>query len=160
MSQILPESFAPDRPYRISRIVGWGDCDPAAIVYTPRFLDWSMEAAEGFFREIIGTDWYQLRVTHGMGSPSVSIKMDFQKPLYAGEAFDVEVRVAKLSRATITFAITGRNKAGESCFTTELVSCLIEAKTFRSATIPDKFREPVARYIAATASPAPGDTAA
>lgn len=160
MSQILPESFAPDRPYKISRIVGWGDCDPAGIVYTPRFLDWSMEAAEGFWRDIIGADWYALRTQHGMGSPSVSIHMEFQKPLAAGESFDVEVRIPKLSRATITFALTGRNKAGESCFTTELVSCVIDAKAFRSATIPDKFREPVARYIAATASSAPGDTAA
>ena len=147
-------------PYTVRRIVKWGECDPAGIVYTPRFLDWVLEAAESFFAEVVGVDWFQLKQTHGLGSPSVSTTIDFRKPIKHGEPFTIEVLVKKLSRSTITYAMRGRNGAGELCFAAELVSCIIDAARVKSVSIPDVIRQPILDYQAATAALLEGDITA
>lgn len=139
-------------PYTVRRVVKWGECDPAGIVYTPRFLDWVLEAAESFFAEIIGVDWFQLKTTHGLGSPSVSTTLEFRKPITHGEPFTIEVLVRRVSRSTITYAMRGRNAAAELCFRAELVSCIVDAQKVKSVTIPDAIRQPILNYQTATAA--------
>ncbi|MGA8291299.1 MAG: hypothetical protein WB820_02120, partial [Rhodoplanes sp.] len=34
--------------FTVRRIVNWGDCDPAGIVYTPRVLDYVCETIDAF----------------------------------------------------------------------------------------------------------------
>jgi len=142
--------FSPDHPYTQNRVVQWGECDPAGMVYTTQFLDYVMETVEGFFRDVIGFGFLEMHKKHGYGSPTISTKLDFQKPLRGGDPFMVELRIAKLSRSTITYDIKGRNKAGEVCFTGAHVSCIIDEKIVKSVEIPDVIRAPIERYIAAT----------
>ncbi|MBP7065580.1 thioesterase family protein [Ferrovibrio sp.] len=142
--------YSPDRPFTVARVVQWGEADPAGIVYTTQFLDYVMETVEAFWRERIGVSFYQLHQQHHLGSPTVSSRLDFQKPLRSGEAFTVELRIPRLSRSTITFSILGRNLAGEGCFTGELVSCIIDDQKVRSVAIPDWIRQPIETYRAAT----------
>jgi len=148
----LPPPYTPSRPFAVERVVQWGEADPAGIVYTTQFLDYVMETVEAFWRNIIGISWYQLHQKHHLGSPTVSTKLDFQKPLPSGEPFTVELRIPRISRSTITFTLIGRNKAGEGCFTGELVSCIIDDQAVRSLHIPDWIRNPIQAYQAATAA--------
>jgi 4-hydroxybenzoyl-CoA thioesterase len=145
-------------PYIIRRTVKWGECDPAGIVYTPRFLDWILEAAESFFADIVGVDWFQLNQRDGLGSPSVSTKIDFRKPIKHGDPFSICVLVRKLTRSTITYVMRGRNGAGELCFEAELVSCIIDHRKMKSVSIPDHIRQPILDYQAATAAILKGET--
>ncbi|HEX6957407.1 MAG TPA: thioesterase family protein [Ferrovibrio sp.] len=151
---------APPNPYTVRRIVKWGECDPAGIVYTPRFLDWVLEAAESFFAEVVGVDWFQLNQKYGLGSPSVSVKLDFRKPIQFGQPFTIEVLVRRLSRSTITYAMRGRNGAHELCFEAELVSCIVNHAQMKSVAIPDDIRQPILAYQAATAAVLEKDAAA
>lgn len=145
-------------PYTVRRTVKWGECDPAGIVYTPRFLDWVLEAAESFFADIVGVDWFHLNQRDGLGSPSVSTRIDFHKPIKHGEPFTIEVLVRRLSRSTITYAMRGRNGAGELCFSAELVSCIIDNARMKSVTIPDHIRTKITDYQAATAALLEGES--
>lgn len=145
-------------PYTIRRTVKWGECDPAGIVYTPRFLDWILEAAESFFADVVGVDWFHLNQRDGLGSPSVSTRIDFHKPIKHGEPFTIEVLVRKLSRSTITYTMRGRNGAGELCFSAELVSCIIDNARMKSVSIPDAMRARITEYQAATAALLEGET--
>lgn len=147
-------------PYIVRRIVKWGECDPAGIVYMPRFLDWVLEAAESFFADVVGVDWFQLNKRYGLGSPSVSTKLDFRKPIQFGQPFTIEVLVLRLGRSTITYAMRGRNEAGELCFEAELVSCIVDHSRMKSVNIPDHIRQPIMAYQAATAAILEKDTAA
>ncbi|MBP6819512.1 thioesterase family protein [Ferrovibrio sp. MS7] len=147
----VPPPYSPDRLFAIERVVQWGEADPAGIVYTTQFLDYVIETVESFWREQIGCSWYHLHKRHNLGSPTVSSKLDFQKPLRAADPFTVELRIPRLTRSTITFHIVGRNAAGESCFTGELVSCIIDDQAVRSVTIPDWIRQPIEAYRTATA---------
>lgn len=143
-------SFGPDRPFSVPRIVQWGECDPAGMVYTTQFLDYVMETVEAFWRETTGIWFLRLHKEFGLGSPTVSTKLDFQRALKGGDPFTVELRIEKISRATVTFDIKGRNAAGEVCFTATHVSCVVDEKILKSVEIPDMIRGPFEAYRKAT----------
>ncbi|MCW0233224.1 MAG: acyl-CoA thioesterase [Ferrovibrio sp.] len=142
--------YTPDRPFAAARIVQWGECDPAGMVYTTQFLDYVMETLEAFWRDVIGYSFLRLHKELGFGSPTVSTKLDFQRALKGGDPFTVELRVEKLSRSTITYDFKGRNAAGEVCFTGTHVSCIVDEKILKSVEIPDTIRGPIEAYRRAT----------
>ncbi len=150
MTDSAAQAFAPDRPFSCPRIVQWGECDPAGMVYTTQFLDYVMETLEAFWRDIIGYSFLRLHKELGLGSPTVSTKLDFQRALKGGDPFTVELRVEKLSRATITYEFKGRNAAGDVCFTCTHVSCIVDEKILKSVEIPERLRSPIEAYRQAT----------
>lgn len=133
-------------PYRIRRRVKWGETDPAGIVYTPRFLDYAVEALESWFADIVGVDWYGLRVKHGLGSPLAHASLDFHKPLFPHDEFDVGLILLEIGRSSITVRIEGRNLAGDLCFSGRLVSVIIDAARIKSHAIPPDFRARIEKY--------------
>ena len=143
-------AYTPDDPFYAERIVQWGKCDPAGMVYTTQFLDYVMETLEAFWRQVVGFDFQQLHLRHGLGAPTVRSHLDFQRALKAGEPFRVELRIASISRATIAFEFRGVNMAGETCFTADHVSCIVNAAKLKAESIPPFIREPMQAYQQAT----------
>lgn len=92
-------------PYVYRRRVRWGDSDAARIAYTVRFFDYAMEAIEGWFDDVLGSDWYISNTQHGLGSPFVHVEMDIQAPLRPREMVNVKVLVADTGRSTIRFRV-------------------------------------------------------
>lgn len=139
-------------PFTMRRTVKWGETDPAGIVYTARFLDYTVEAVEAWFTEIVGIDWYRLKAEMGLGSPMAHASLDFRKPLFPAEEFTVEVWVMEVGRAATTFKILGRNLAREICFEGKLVSVIIDAERIKARTMPDDFRARIEAYRQACAA--------
>ncbi|WP_300297305.1 thioesterase family protein [Ferrovibrio sp.] len=149
----IAAAYGPDRLFTVDRIVQWGECDPAGMVYTTQFLDYVMETLEAFWREVIGLDFLSLHRKLRLGSPTVGTKLDFQRALKGGDPFRVELRVEKISRATVTYDIKGRNAGGEVCFTATHVSCIIDEIKMKSVDIPERLRGPIETYQRATTAP-------
>mgnify|MGYP000294528357 CR=1 FL=1 len=102
-------------PYLHWRRIPFGHTDAAAIVYTPRFSDYCMEAVEVWFRDCIGIDWYRINTELGWGTPVVHMELDFKAPLKGGDRLGIVVRVAGIGRSTVTVALEGiRELSGES----------------------------------------------
>ena len=95
-------------PYVHSRTIPFGDTDAAAIVYTPRFSDYCMEAAEVWFREAIDYDWYRMNTESSKGTPVVNMEIDFMSSLKGGDKLGVEVNVLKIGRSTVTLKLVGK----------------------------------------------------
>lgn len=87
--------------YRHEVTVGWGDCDPAGIVYFPRFFEKFHEAMEGWFGGALGLPYDTLIVGRKLGLPSVHTEADFRAPCRFGDRLVVELRVARLGRSSI-----------------------------------------------------------
>lgn len=136
-----------DVPFTIRRRVTWGETDPAQIVYTPRFLDYAVEAFEAWFAAIVGVDWFRLRTDYGMGSPLVHASLDFFRPLRPHQEFALTVLVEKAGRSSIPARVEGRDMDGEICFEAHLVSVLIDVATFKSHPIPPDFKSRIEAYI-------------
>lgn len=128
------------------RIATWGECDPAGIVYTPRFADWTVEALELLFSSTLGMPWVQLHRSLGLGSPMVSLKIDFTGSVRPGDEVDIHLRVVKVGRTSLTAGITG-SVHGKQCFKSEITTVFVDAKTNVPAPIPQSIRERLSSVV-------------
>ena len=135
-----------DVPFVLRRRVQWGETDPAGIVYTARFLDYAVEAAEAWFSATVGYDWFKLNRELGIGSPMAHASLDFLQPLFPAEDFTLTVLVEAFGRSSITLRIAGRNLKGETCFQAKLVPVLIDPAKLKSRPMPADFAAKIAAY--------------
>jgi 4-hydroxybenzoyl-CoA thioesterase len=132
-------------PFTFRRRVAWGDSDSARMVYTGRFLDFAMDAADAWWQAVTGYDWHALHVKLDHGGPAVHVDLDFSRAVYPGDELDCVIRLGRLGRSTVAVAIQGE-VAGAPCFTGNLVSAFIDAKAMKSVPLPDDFRRNMERY--------------
>lgn len=146
----LPDRPVATVPYVHRRIIHWGDCDPAGIIYTPRFLDFALEAVEGWQRQVLGLDWYKLKSELGMGMPIVHASLDFLDTVKPGEELDIEVLVTRLGRSSIEFRLTGRTAPEQDSFTCTLISTVVDDSLYRAIPVPPELRQRIEDYIQAS----------
>lgn len=138
-------------PYIHWRTILFGDTDAAGIVYTTRFTDYCMEAAECWFRDYLEIDWYQLNVEQAMGTPVVHMRLDFMASLIGNDKLGVEIRVSRVGTSTVTLEFEGiRQRAGEEqstkTFTATIIFCFFSNEIDGATAIPDRQRHLLAHY--------------
>ena len=92
-------------------LVEWGDCDPAGIVFYPRYLKWFDACTSGLFAHG-GIPVQSLFKAHGIiGAPVVDLKTRFLVPSTYGDELLVRSSVLELRRSS--FLIQHRLFKGE-----------------------------------------------
>lgn len=89
--------------FRSKLKIRFGDIDRAGIVYYPRFMHYFHVALEEFFAGELGVEYHTVVDTHRIGLPTVHLESDFSRPFSYGDNIEVEVRIRKLGRTSITF---------------------------------------------------------
>ncbi len=80
----------------------FGDCDPAGIMYFPRFYDLFHQAMENWFGEL-GFPYAALIQERKIGFPAVRSGATFERPCAFGSLVYIEQRVAAMSTRSLTF---------------------------------------------------------
>ena len=94
--------MTPILPFRAQRLVRFADCDPAGIVYFPRYYDFFHGALEDWFAGALGIDyWAMLRKQH-LGLPAVHTECDYRRPSRMGDRLDIAVLIERIGGASIT----------------------------------------------------------
>ena len=129
-------------PFVETRRVRWGEADPARIAYTPRFLDYAMEAIESFLTDRLGASFYEFNMDHGWGTPFVQVELNFRSPLTPRDMLATEVRIARLGGSSVTFAVTGRVEDRIS-YDGRLVCAFVDTTgpALKPIAIPPRYRE-------------------
>jgi 4-hydroxybenzoyl-CoA thioesterase len=85
---------------RRERLIEWGDCDPARIVFNPRYFEWfdgctaHVFAAAGFPKESL------FKRYRFAGWPLVETRAKFLKPCRFGETVIIETSVVAFRRSS------------------------------------------------------------
>ncbi|WP_283176611.1 thioesterase family protein [Gemmobacter sp. 24YEA27] len=85
------------RPIRIE----FNHCDPAGIVFYPRYFEMTNSVAENFFREVAGLP-YEVMMAGGNGVPLAQVTAEFHAPSRLGEVLDWQLSIERIGRASIT----------------------------------------------------------
>jgi len=93
------------RPVIVHRRILWGDCDPAGVVYTPRFGDYFTSARDWFLRAGIGLHEEARPEFGGIGFPMRALAYDFQSFLTADDVIEMTVLITAISRRTFTLKV-------------------------------------------------------
>ncbi|MFQ5972755.1 MAG: acyl-CoA thioesterase [Alphaproteobacteria bacterium] len=84
--------------------VGWGDCDPARIVFYPNYFRWFDDAARHLFAAA-GMPWETLFDTYGVvGLPLVDAQARFLSPARLGDRLRIETRVKEWRRKALVLS--------------------------------------------------------
>jgi 4-hydroxybenzoyl-CoA thioesterase len=83
--------------------VEWGDCDPAGIVYYPRYFAWFDACTAGLFELGTGLRKIDLLRTYGIiGLPMVDTRAKFILPSKFGDVLAVETCIADFRTSSFT----------------------------------------------------------
>ncbi|WP_342133533.1 acyl-CoA thioesterase [Hydrogenophaga sp. OTU3427] len=133
-------------PVVIRRRVKWGECDPAAVVYTVSFTEYVISAAELFYEVLLGQSPQAAKQHGGFGTPSRALSFDFHSSLRPDELFDMTVIVEDVRSRTYVLAITARRPQGELIFEAKLTPVCVARDARRSIELPDAFRRSLLAY--------------
>jgi 4-hydroxybenzoyl-CoA thioesterase len=85
---------------RIVRIT-WGDCDPAGIVYYPRYFEMFDESTVALFERALGMTKYQSQKEFDFaGYPMVDTRAKFSIPNRYGDDVEIESTIAEFRRSS------------------------------------------------------------
>jgi 4-hydroxybenzoyl-CoA thioesterase len=94
-------------PFRTERRIEFAHCDPAGIVFYPRYFELVNSAVESFFGEALGVDFRTLHLERRHGVPTVRLEAEFLRPSRLGDRVGFEVTALKLGRTSAVLGIAG-----------------------------------------------------
>ena len=125
--------------WRCEKTVRFAHCDPAGIVFYPRFFELMQEATEDFFKEAIRMPFDELVNRDGYVMPAVSLDVRWHAPSRLADVLAIDVGIARLGSASIDFAyeMTCRDERRMSARTTQVQT---RRETGRSTPIVEPMR--------------------
>jgi|TARA_R110002124_G_scaffold153876_1_gene320903 4-hydroxybenzoyl-CoA thioesterase len=91
--------------FTTQRKVRFQHCDPAGIVFYPRYFEMINSVVEDWFEEVVQRDFNQLHVESGTGVPTAAIDTQFHAPSRLGERLTFELAVQAVGRSSLTLQI-------------------------------------------------------
>jgi 4-hydroxybenzoyl-CoA thioesterase len=87
--------------------IEFNHCDPAGIVFYPRYFEMTNSICENFFREVVGCSYHAM-MADGIGVPTVRIETEFRAPSRLGDVLDWLLVVEKLGGSSVTLRLLAR----------------------------------------------------
>lgn len=84
-----------------SYLIRFQHCDPAGIVFFPRYFTLFNDHVEDWFNEGLGVDFAALHSIRRLGVPTVHLDCDFANPTRQGEHLELSLRVTRLGRSSV-----------------------------------------------------------
>ena len=124
-------------------------CDPAGIVYFPRFFDLLHRAMEDWFTFGLEERFADFIMKKRLGIPTVGTKVDFVGPARFGDLLRIELRVARLGSSSIELIIDSFVE-DRPCFKARHTICVFSSATYKAVPIPEELRQRMEPYVVPT----------
>ncbi len=88
-----------------TQLIRFAHCDPAGIVFYPRYVEMINNLVEDWFAEALGYSFEQLHLLLKLAVPTVHLAIDFKKTSRLGEQLRLSLDVQKLGRSSCHLAL-------------------------------------------------------
>ncbi|MFC3282896.1 acyl-CoA thioesterase [Litchfieldella rifensis] len=127
-------------PYVTHRKVRFQHCDPAAIVFYPRYFEMINSVVEDYFAEVVEVDFRAMHVERHVGVPTASLDTQFHASSRLGD--DLEFRLEPTAVGTTSLTLSIHVHCGDelrlSCRTTLV---FVDMDSGRPIPWPDAMRQ-------------------
>jgi len=138
------------------RAIRFAECDPAGIVYFPRFLEMVNDLTEDWFDQALGVPFDPLHFERQLGVPVVNTRIEFLKACRLGERLALELAIVSLGRSSIVLRVRGLVGSEERIrLRHKLAMVSMKTMPYRATPIPEDLRNGMARFVMADATPGP-----
>lgn len=134
--------------YRCQKLIRFSHCDPAGIVFYPRYIELGVEAVEDWFNKGLGTSFWALHEEDRLGIPAVHLEVDFITPSRHGDQLDFLLSVAHIGTSSMTLDLIVECD-GERRFRERIVVVLVSLDTMRAVPITDAWRRRFSEFLEA-----------
>ncbi|MES2415241.1 MAG: acyl-CoA thioesterase [Pseudomonadota bacterium] len=144
-----------DQPITHSRRVRWGECDPAGVVYTPRFSDYAVEAFHDFMQELLEGPLSQKLAQLDLGTPMKAMQFVFHRSLWPDQEFVIRSYGGDIRTRSFDLQMEASDAAGQSVFSARLSVICVHNQRRESQAIPPALLERLRLYGARFPAPPP-----
>ncbi|UXU74282.1 MULTISPECIES: acyl-CoA thioesterase [unclassified Paracoccus (in: a-proteobacteria)] len=81
--------------------VEFNHCDPAGIVFYPRYFEMTNSVVENFFAEMLDYSFVRIHIEEQAAVPTARLDVQFLAPSRLGEILDFRLDVAALGRSSL-----------------------------------------------------------
>ncbi|WP_295311299.1 thioesterase family protein [Roseobacter sp.] len=121
-------------------------CDPAGIVFYPRYFEMVNQTVEEWHEVGLGHSFAQMHLERGHGVPTVSIGAEFSAPSRMGDILTWRLRVTKLGRTSAHLHVEA-HCANELRMTATPVLVSVDMSTGRPVPWPDAMRSRITTFL-------------
>ena len=127
-------------PYRLDQPVLFRHCDPAGIVFYPRYFEMLNDTMEAWFGDRLGWPWPSLHGPDGMAVPTVAVEVHFSAPSRHGDLLTFTLRVTRVGRTSVGLSIVATCGGEVRLSATQTLVCIAK-ETGRPVAWPEDIRE-------------------
>ena len=134
--------------FTLQQKVRFQHCDPAGIVFYPRYFEMINTTVEEWFAQRLGVPFETLHGTLGAAVPTASIAVDFHAPSKLGDVLEFRLSPTRIGRSSVRLSI-GAYCGAEKRLTLEttLVFTRERANANRSETWPESIRARISQEL-------------
>ena len=92
--------------------IEFNHCDPAGIVFYPRYFEMVNSVVENFFADVVGRSFAQMHASQRHGVPTVGIEAGFQRPSRLGDKVLFTLKIERVGGSSVTVLIEGSGPDG------------------------------------------------
>lgn len=132
--------------FSVDYLVRFQHCDPAGIVFYPRYYEMFHQVIEDWFANALNKSHPEL-INNDIGIPLVHAKCDFLSSSHIGDIVTFNLILKEIGRSSFTLQISG--KVGETdLLEAELILAFVSIEAeMKSIPIPENIRLPMMDYL-------------
>jgi 4-hydroxybenzoyl-CoA thioesterase len=134
--------------FRKQILVRFGDCDPAGIVFYPRYFDMFNGLVEDWCREELDFSFSEIVTHRGWGLPTVHLEVDFWAPSVFGDVLSAMLSVTALGKTSINLNIILQGGDSVDRVRGKVTLVLIDRKQHRAIPVPAEVRAKILKFQA------------
>ena len=126
-------------PFRHEEKVLFRHCDPAGIVFYPRYFEMLNDTIEAWFAGRLGWDWSDLHGPAGMAVPTAAVEVQFRAPSRQGDRLVWALSVTKVGRTSVGLRVVATCGEEVRLAATQTLVCIAK-ETGRPVAWPESVR--------------------
>ncbi|WP_103336215.1 acyl-CoA thioesterase [Pseudotabrizicola formosa] len=91
--------------------VEFNHCDPAGIMFYPRYFEMTNSVAENFFRDVV-QEPYEAMMDRREGVPTAKLETTFHKPSRLGDLLDWRMEILRLGASSLNLRMEAHGPDG------------------------------------------------
>ena len=117
-------------PFKFHHRVLFQHCDPAGMVFYPRYFEMINACVETWFEQEVGVPFNEMHLQLGLSVPTVSTETKFHAPSHLGDRLIFQMEVRKRGNTSLQLNISASCDA-QLRLTNETTLVLVEQKNGR-----------------------------
>ncbi len=126
------------------QLMRFGHCDPAGIVFYPRYFEMLNELVEDWFAQGLGLSFEQLIGQRRLGMPTAQLETRFKRISRQGDRLCQRLRLTRLGGSSLTLAVSFDGDDGPRVEFDQVLVCT-SLDTHKPHPMPDDLRAALQR---------------